>query len=200
MKIIDLPVEPRDKLGSANSRRLRLAGHIPCILYGGKKEVVPLATTVDAFGLVLKERTALVRLQLDEKAQTALVRDLRWDTFGDYIQHVDFVRVEMTDEVRVNTPIRYLGTPKGAALGGKTQQAKSDLELLARVDSIPTEITIDISDMDIGDSIHVSDLPLPENCKPARATNEVLVQVVEPKLNIDPTEKDDEAEEPPPTE
>lgn len=188
MKIVDIPVERREKLGSANSRRYRRAGQIPCCLYGRGKENVNLVTPALAFGNVLKAHTALVNLTLADGAQTALVRDVEWDVFGDYVVHVDFTRVEMADEVKIKVPVHFVGIPVGVGHGGVTEVVKSDVEVFSRVDSIPSEFKVDISGLDMHDSVYVEDLEYPENVRPSDTGKDLLVHVVEPKKVIEPEE------------
>ena len=118
MKIVDLPIEKRELLGSAESRRLRRKGLIPLILYGGNREPLTFTTTREAFGEVLKRHSAVVRLTTGDVEQTALVRDVAWDTFGDYVEHLDLFRVEADDEVRVRVELHFVGVPVGVSNGG----------------------------------------------------------------------------------
>ncbi|MHC4163598.1 MAG: 50S ribosomal protein L25, partial [Planctomycetota bacterium] len=89
MKILNLPVEKRDRLGSANARRYRRAGKVPCSLYGRGQDNVNLVANADDLQEVLKTHTALVRLELGEQEQTALLRSVDWDVFGEAVEHVD---------------------------------------------------------------------------------------------------------------
>lgn len=193
MKIHDLPVERRDKLGSANSRRYRRAGKIPCILYGYGQEALPLTTEMESFDAVRKAHTALVRLKLGDQEQTALVRDVTWDTFGTHVSHIDLVRVEMKDEVKLKVPCAFVGTPVGVGHGGDVQVIHGDIEVFARADSIPSELTVDISALEIGDGIHVADVSFPANVRPASSANQLVVHVIEPKKLEEP-EAGEEAE------
>ena len=117
MQILDLVVESRDKLGSANARRYCRAGQIPCNLYGGKSESIALVMAQQEFVNLTKAHSAIVRLTLGGKAQTAIVRDVTWDTFGEYVQHIDMMRVELDDEIRIEVPMHFVGVPAGAAHG-----------------------------------------------------------------------------------
>ena len=186
MKILDLPVEGREKLGSANSRRYRRAGKIPCVLYGRGQENIPLVVTADDFGEVLKNHSALVRLKLGEDEQTALVRDVEWDVFGNHVEHLDLIRVEMDDEVKVNITLRFVGIPVGVGEGGVIEVVMSDLAVFARVDSIPTELGADIAHLHIGSGIYVKDLEYPEHVRPAVADSVLLMHVVEPRKVEEP--------------
>ena len=185
MKIIDLPVQKRELLGSAESRRLRRAGGIPVNLYGGERPNLALSTTRDDFAVVLKAHSAIVRLKLDEVEQTALVRDVAWNTFGDHVEHLDLFRVEMHEEVKVRVPFVFTGVPAGLSRGGETQIVLHDLEVLCAVKDIPSELRCDISPLAVGDAIHVNEYTYPEGVRPAGLETEVIIQVKEPKVVVD---------------
>lgn len=192
----DLHVEMRDELGSAASRRYCRAGKIPCVLYGRGKDNVMLLIDHDEFLAFQKAHTAIVRLRLDEKEQTALVREVKWDVFGEFVQHVDLFRVELEDEVKITVPMTYVGVPEGAAHGGATQIVNPDLELLCRVDSIPSELRADITHLHVGDILRASDLEYPPHTRPARSEDTILVQCREPRKadEVHEDEMDAEAE------
>ncbi|MHC4952512.1 MAG: 50S ribosomal protein L25 [Planctomycetota bacterium] len=194
MKIVDLPVEPREKLGSAESRRLRRQGLIPLVLYGGDRPSRHLTTTRDAFGEVLKHHSAVVRLQRAGTDQTALVRSVAWDTFGDYVEHLDLFRVDAEDEVRVRVPIHYFGIPAGKQFGGETLYAMKDIELLVAVKDIPTELPLDLAALNVGDTIHVRDYDFPAGSRPAGHEDELIVQVKAPKVVVEEPEEGEEGE------
>jgi len=185
MKIVDLPVQKRARLGSAESRRIRRAGGIPCNLYGGDREAIPLTTTRDAFDEVLKAHTALVRLTDESAEQTALIRDVAWDTFGEHVEHLDLIRVAMTDEVKIRVPLNFVGVPAGQSEGGVIHEVHHDLEVYSRVDSIPSEILCDISGLGIGDGIRAGDFEFPEGVRAAMAEDEMVVQCAAPKVVVE---------------
>jgi large subunit ribosomal protein L25 len=184
MKIVDLPVTRRDKTGSAESRRIRRGGGIPCNLYGGDRGSVSLTTSRDAFAEVLKAHTALVRLRDDAVEQTALIRDVAWDTFGEFVEHLDLVRVSMTDEVKVRVPIHFTGTPAGQKHGGVLVENNRDIEVFAQVKSIPSELPCDVSALEIGDGIRIADIELPEGVRTEMPEEEMIVQCTEPQAVI----------------
>jgi len=189
MQLLDLNVEKREKLGSANSRRYCRAGKIPMILYGRGQPSVPLMCEADDFGAVTKAHTALVKLTVGDIRQTALIRDVEWDTFGDYVLHIDLVRVEAEDDVTLKIPMNYHGVAAGIAHGGALHIVLPEMELRCRVDSIPEELTVEVSHLEIGDSIHVGDLEYPAQVRPVRGDSDLLVHCKVPKVAV---EKDDE--------
>jgi large subunit ribosomal protein L25 len=181
MQIVDLPVVKREKFGSAASRRYRRAAAIPCILYGNRQANVPLAVQSDDFAKVLKTHSRLVKLRLGSDEQTALVREVAWDPYGERVEHIDFVRVEMTDEIAVEVPIEFVGIPVGVTKGGVLEPILSDLEVRCRVSAIPESIVVDVSGLELFQGIHVDELKLPEGVRTARSGRDLIVHVVEPK-------------------
>lgn len=181
MQILDLPVEKRESFGTAHARRDRRAGRVPCMLYGGKKANVPLFAQVLDLGNVLKAHSALVRLKLGEQEQTALLREVKWDLFGEHVEHVDLVRVEMSDEVRIKVPVHCFGVPAGIGEGGELQVVKAEIEVMSRVDSIPNEIRIDVSALKLFDGVHVGEVTYPPNVRAAGHATDLVVHVVPPR-------------------
>lgn len=181
MQILDLPVEKRETIGTAHARRSRRKGRVPCILYGGKQQNVFLFTNATDFGNVLKAHSALVRLKLGEQEQTALLREIKWDVLGEYVQHVDFVRVEMSDEVKIKVPVHTFGVPVGIGEGGELQLVKAEIEVFSRVDSIPNEIRIDVSGLKLFDGVHVREIVFPPNVRAAGHETDLIVHVVPPR-------------------
>ena len=181
MKIPNLPVENRDKLGSANACRYRRAGKVPCNLYGRGRDNVHLVADARDLQEVLKTHTALVRLELGEQEQTALLRSVDWDVFGEAIEHVDLVRVNLEDEVKIKVPLHCIGIPAGTSEGGLLQIAKPDLEVFSRVDSIPTGIRVDVTGLHIHDAIHIRDVAFPPNVRPVYDEHEMVVHHMPPR-------------------
>jgi large subunit ribosomal protein L25 len=195
MQILDLNVQKRERLGSAHSRRYCREGKIPCVLYGGKLESIPLVMEGEDFDAILKAHGAIVRLDLGGKRQTAVVRDVMWDTFGDYVQHIDLVRVELDEEIKIDVPMHFVGVPAGVSHGGVLQVIHQEVALLARVDSIPSEIVCDVSHLEVNDRVTVGDLTLPEHTRAAWPDNEPIAQLKEPRVAEEPTAEEAEAPE-----
>jgi large subunit ribosomal protein L25 len=167
---------------------------VPCILYGGKQANVPLFTAALDLGNVLKQHSALVRLKLGDQEQTALLREVKWDVLGEYVQHVDFVRVEMSDEVRIKVPVHCFGVPVGIGEGGELQLVKAEIEVLSRVDSIPNEIRIDVTALKLFDGIHVREVGFPPNVRAAGHESDLIVHVVPPRKVEEPAPAEAAAE------
>lgn len=179
MQIQDLPVQKRVTLGSAASRRYRRERLIPCILYGNKQENVPLTTTVDAFDKVLKSHSVILRLRLGEQEQTALLRRVDWDALGEWVHHVDFVRIEMHDEVKVSVPMRYIGIPAGIGQGGVPEVVVADMDVFCRADSIPDEIRVDVTAVELDQGVYAHQVTWPQNVRPVVRGKGLLFHVVQ---------------------
>lgn len=156
----------REKTGKGICRRLRRQGLVPAILYGRGQEPIPLAVklsdlrktfaTPEAragfFTLVIKG------LPEGEARKTALLREIQRDTLKDMVLHVDFQAVTMEEEIYLEVPIVLVGKPKGVEKGGLLEQVLRSVEVRGIAAKIPPHIEVDVSDLDIGDSIHVKDL------------------------------------------
>lgn len=196
MQIQKLPVEVREKLGSANARRYRRAGQVPISLYGRGQDNVHLVADAHDLVEILKTHTALVRLKLGEKEQTALLRSVDWDVFGESVEHVDLVRVHMEDDVKIKVPVHCIGIPAGTSEGGQLQVAKPDLEVFSRVDSIPSDIRIDVTRLHIHDAIHVRDVEFPPHVRSAHDEHELVVHLMPPRKAEEAVPVPVEGEEP----
>lgn len=156
----------REKTGKGICRKLRREGLVPAILYGKGQEPIPLAvrlsdlrktfSTPEArasfFTLVIKG------LPQGEVRKTALLREVQRDTLKDMVLHVDFQAVALEEEIYMEVPIVLVGKAKGVEKGGLLEQVLRSVEVKGIAAKIPPHIEVDVSDLDIGDSIHVGDL------------------------------------------
>ena len=197
MKVsFELAAEFRDGQGKGASRRLRHAGKVPAILYGGHVE--PRAIALDhqkLMTLVDNEKfySSIINLKVGDKTQAAIVKDLQMHPARNAIQHVDMQRVVETEKIRIHIPIHFKGeaaAPGVKSEGGVVSHRIADVEVSCLPKDLPEFIELDLSGMHINESKHLSDLPLPEGVSiPAIAKgNSVVVSIHPPR-----------AEEPEPT-
>jgi len=119
-------------------------------------------------------------LEIEGRSQKALVRDVHWDTFSTEVQHIDFQRVDATERMVVEVPVELRGTPQGVIDGGVLDQQMHTLEVEATAASLPEKIEIRVNDLNIGESIHVSDITdLPEGVTLQTPADSLVVQVNE---------------------
>jgi large subunit ribosomal protein L25 len=164
-KKAQLKAEIRQQTGSKASAKLRKQGQIPAIVYGHKQ--APAAITLDAhdFTEQLHHGQRLMDVKIDKKAQKVIVKDLQYDYLGKEIIHADLMRVDITEKVTVTVPIEIKGTAKGAEEGGIIVQHTDHLEVECKVTDIPESIVVSVKNMNVGDSLHASDIQLPEGIR-----------------------------------
>jgi large subunit ribosomal protein L25 len=160
-----LKAEVRSSRGSKDAARLRKQGQIPAVVYGHKQE--PVTISLDARNLVeeLHRGRRLMNIQMGEKNETVLVKEVQYDYLGKEIIHVDLMRVDVTEMVRVAVPIELKGTAKGTHEGGMVEVHTDRVEVECRVTEIPERITVSVKEMSLGDALHAKDLQLPEGVK-----------------------------------
>jgi large subunit ribosomal protein L25 len=160
-----LKAEIRQGVGSKDAIKLRKKGQIPAVVYGHKKEPVTITLNAKSFREGLQQGHRLMEVEIDKKNETLLVKDVQYDYVGTDIIHVDFMRVDVTELVRVTVPIETKGTAKGAQEGGMVEIHTGKLEVECRVTQIPERIVISVKEMALGDAIHAKDIQLPEGIK-----------------------------------
>ena len=174
-KTVLLEAEVRKRTGSKDAARLRRQGRIPAVIYGHKQE--PQAVSVDAHAFVqgLHHGHRLIDLQVGSQTESAIVKDLQYDYLGRDIVHVDLVRVDVTEKIKVNVPIELKGTPKGAHEGGILEEHADRLEIECLATSVPATIVVPVKDVGVGDVLHAGDVEMPEGIRLVSPTSTLLV-------------------------
>jgi large subunit ribosomal protein L25 len=168
-----IEVAKRDVLGSRAMIKIREKGDIPAILYGHGQENVCLTVSLDTVNSLIKHGTKLVTLT-GGVSDTALLRSVQWSSMGDQIIHVDFARVSQTEDVEVVLPIRL----HGEITSGQLRFASHEIVIRCSAMKIPEYLVCEIGSLKIGQSIHVSELKLPEGATAVTQGSVVIVQVV----------------------
>lgn len=191
--IITLEAQPRDRVGKGAARATRRAGLVPGVIYGDKKD--PVAISLDPKPLTrafLKGgfSSHLVDLKLEGATHRTLPRDVQLDPVTDEILHVDFVRVGAGMRTHVHVAIAVINQDKSPGLkrGGVLNFVRHDVELVCAADSIPEKLLVDVTGYDIGDSIHISAVKLPEGTTTAITDRDFTVVTIAP-----PTVRGEEA-------
>jgi large subunit ribosomal protein L25 len=161
--------EIREDVGKGASRRLRRGGKVPAVIYGGDRD--PVALTLDQDELLhAAEKEAffssVLEIQVGDKIrQQAVVRDMHRHPFKPLIMHIDFMRVSAKEAIRMSVPLHFVGeeeSPAGKASGVVIQHQLTDVEISALPKDLPEFIAVDLSRMDAGDAVMLSDIQLPE--------------------------------------
>jgi large subunit ribosomal protein L25 len=164
-KLVVLKAEIRDKTGSKCAVKLRRQGRIPAIVYGHKQE--PVAISLDAHSFIeqLHRGHRLMDVQIGKKKEKMIIKDLQHDHLGKDIIHVDLMRVDVTETVRVAVPVELKGIAYGAHEGAIIEKRVNTIEVECKATDIPESIVVLVKDMNIGDVVHARDVELPEGVK-----------------------------------
>jgi large subunit ribosomal protein L25 len=160
---VKFAIESRDTRGKGGARRLRQRGMAPGVVYGGGRE----ATSI-AFERLLETShsglNTLIDLEGDTPAagRTVIAKELQREPVRGQITHVDFIEVDLKSKIEVAVPIHLVGIPAGVVLGGVLDQQQREVVLLCMTDAIPDDIEVDVSEMELGDSLHIRDLAVPD--------------------------------------
>jgi large subunit ribosomal protein L25 len=184
--ITTITAELREDVGKGASRRLRREGKVPAVLYGGQKD--PVSLTVQQNELLRETENeafyaSVLEIKVGKKSpQQVVVRDMHRHPFRPIIMHIDFMRVSAEAILKISVPIHFVGeeeSPAGKASGVVIQHQVTDVEIAALPKDLPEFLTVDLSQMEAGDSVMLSDIPLPEGVEiPALSIDEELsVQV-----------------------
>jgi len=198
MKAIELTVAPRSGHGTGTARKLRTTGQLPGVLYGPGIETQSLSVPRHEFVRLLKHHGshALVALKVDgDKEYLVLVKDVQIDPVRWEAVHVDFVRVQEDKPVTTEASVTLLGEPAGVKMGGVLDQLTRSVSIAALPRSIPETIEFDVSGMDLGDVIRVSDLTPPEGVTILTDPEETLATVAQPRVETEAPAETAEGEE-----
>jgi large subunit ribosomal protein L25 len=189
-EIAKLTAQPRAAAGSHAAARLRKQGLVPGVVYGHKQPAAHLAVKaedLDRAIRVLHART--FALTLDGATDTVLIKELQWDHLGKDMVHVDFERRDLTEKVKVIIPVELKGAPKSTG-GGVLDQPLHRIHIECELGKIPEAVRIDITDLTLGNPIHVRELPVPEGVTVLEGPEAVVVQLKLPGAEavVAPTE------------
>jgi large subunit ribosomal protein L25 len=191
MAEVQLKAWPREERGTRAARRLRRQGLVPVVLYGRKQGNVLLVTREEDLESVLEEHSYVVELQWDGQSEHAQIKEMQIDELNECILHVDFARISMSERIQVEVPVEFDGDAPGASEGGVVEPQLRAIEVEALPNQIPESISVDISELGIGDSARVGDVDFPAGVNPLTDPSNVVVAVVAP------TEVEEEEEEMP---
>jgi large subunit ribosomal protein L25 len=182
----DLEVKERKTTGKGHARALRRQGLVPAVLYGPEIESIPLTVSLyDLEKIYQKSGSELFILNLTIKNgrtrnKTAMVKEMQLSPLDNAWLHVDFYEISMEKEITVRVPIELVGKSKGVELGGLLQVVRYDLEVSCLPGDIPNSIKIDVSELDVGDSVHVEEISVGDKIKLLYDTDFTVVTVVAP--------------------
>lgn len=196
---INLDTEVRTQGGKGVARKLRKAGKIPAVLYGPKNDPVSLSVNAHDFNKVLikaEGEQVIFTLRLDGDERLALIKELQRHPVNDSVRHIDFYSISVEDKVEVEVSIKPVGKAKGVEIGGGVlEMIQRTITIRCLPLAIPKEIEVDISDLDVGDAIHISDLTPPEGVEFTEPPETTLITVVGATVQAEEVEEEEELEE-----
>ena len=190
----ELRIEKRENVGKGAARATRRAGLVPAIVYGGDGTPEPLAVSGRELNKLIEQggfMNALVDLVGDGGTTKVLPRDIQFDVVTDRPLHIDFLRVSERTVLHIEVPVVFLNEEKcpGLRRGGVLNIVRHSVEVICRADAIPEQLEIDLAGAEIGDSLHISAVTLPDGVKPAITDRDFTIATVAP-----PNVRDDAAD------
>ena len=164
---IEFNASARAEQGSGASRRLRLAGHVPAIIYGGGKDALPIKLDHNTIFHALRKEafhSSVLTLNVEGNKETVILRDVHMHAFKQLVTHVDFQRVDATHKIHVKVPLHFVNaelSPGVKTQGGIASHVLTELDVQCLPGNLPEFIEVDLSGLSVGHSLHVSALKLP---------------------------------------
>jgi large subunit ribosomal protein L25 len=173
----------RDRVGKGAARSTRRQGLVPGVIYGDKKTATPIAFEPRALWAEMNRpgfRTRLYDVQVGSDTERCLFRDVQTDPVSDRPIHVDLMRVTATSRIHVRVPVHFTGQEKSAGIkrGGVLNVVNHEIEVICLASAIPEFLSVDVAHLDIGHSIHLDEVTLPEGVVPATQFKNVTVATI----------------------
>jgi len=176
MKTLAISVKERQNVGKTNTRALRNQGNVPCVLYGGEKQVTFYAHENDFRKLVYTPDTFVVELNIDGTVTKAIMQDIQFHPVTDKILHIDFLEVFDNKKITVSIPVILKGTSIGVKNGGNLMLRRSKIVTKGLVANLPNSIELNIEHLNIGMFTYIKDIEI-EGCELIAPGNSVIVGV-----------------------
>tara|TARA_B100000902_G_scaffold392255_1_gene444370 strand:- start:58 stop:717 length:660 start_codon:yes stop_codon:yes gene_type:complete len=176
MKTLAISVKERQNVGKSNTRALRNQGNVPCVLYGGEKQVTFYAHENDFRKLVYTPNTFVAELDIDGNKTRAIMQDIQFHPVTEKILHIDFLEIFDNKPITVSIPVILNGTPAGVRNGGNLMFRRNKIITKGLVANLPDAIEIDIEHLEIGMFTYIKDVTI-EGCEFLAPANSVVVGV-----------------------
>lgn len=198
MTTIKLDSKIRTQSGKGGSRKLRSGGRLPAIFYGPEEDPIMLSIDYLQLKRILKGKSAeniIFDLRIDSnggsKSKKVMIKELQMDPVTRDYLHIDFYEISMGKEIEADIPIQLINTPIGVIKGGLLEHIRRELTVSCLPRNLVDKIDIDVSGLDIGESLHIKNIALPQGLKPIEDEDFAIATVVAPTI----TAKEEEVEE-----
>ena len=181
--ILCIAAQKRDRAGKGNARSLRGEGRVPAVIYGEKKDPESISIAINDItklyntGRIL---STLLDVDIDGKKHRVIARDVQLHPVRDTILHADFLRLGKGAKIAVEVPVRFLNeeTCPGLKSGGVLNVVRYTVELNCPADNIPEDIELDLIEASMGDSLHISEVTLPDGCEPVISDRDFTIATI----------------------
>ena len=197
----ELKSKIRTTIGNGPARVLRRDGKVPAVLYGPKTESILLSVDVKDIEQILKSgNVGQVLLNLviqngQETTRPAMIKELQAHPVSGEFLHIDFYEIDLERKIRVGVPIVTTGHTIGVEMGGLLQIVRREIEVLCLPTQIPESIEVDVTDLDVGDSIHVEEIQVEGDAEIPADINFTVITLLAPKVEAEPEEEEEELDE-----
>jgi len=176
MKTVSLSGALRADVGKKDAKKSRKEGNIPCVIYGGESQIHFTLPELKVDKIIFTPEVFILNITVDGKEYKTILQDIQYHPVTDKVLHADFLEIKEGKPIIVGLPIKFTGIAPGVAKGGKLQVKYRKLRVKGNIDNMPEFIEIDVSKLDIANSIKVRDLKL-DNLQVMETASAVVVQV-----------------------
>ena len=201
METIDIKAEARSQVGKGSARAARRAGLVPAVIYGNKETAVSVTLDANQWRQLMHKPgifSQLININVNNETHFVLPRDIQQHPVSEEAMHVDFLRVTKNATVAVGIAVEFLNEDKctGLKLGGVLNIVRSQVELNCHAISIPEKLTVDLEGLNVGHTIHISSIELPEGCTPTITDRDFTVATIAaPRGGLDDADETEDTEE-----
>jgi len=181
----------RTEFRTSAAKRLRLSGKIPAIIYGRQQ---PVAISVDAHEFQKKFRiiseNVIINIKVDNDNYDVLIKDYQEDLIKDRITHIDFFEIDKAKTLKTKVPVHISGTAVGVKIGGIFEFLLHEVEVECLPKDLPEKIEVDITNLELGQSIHIKDIVLEQGVKITNPDQQVICHVIKKKEVVEKPEEE----------
>jgi large subunit ribosomal protein L25 len=160
MKTFSVSGQKRESVGKKDSKELRSENKVPCVLYGVEEPIHFSSVKNDLLKLIYTPNVYLVDLNIDGEKHQAIMKDIQFDPVSDEVIHIDYMKISNDKAVKVDIPVEITGYAAGLRKGGKLQIEVRRLKVMALPQNLPDSIKIDVTPLDLGQSLRVGDIKM----------------------------------------
>lgn len=197
---LNLSATKRDRAGKGSARAARRSGLIPAVIYGGKIAPETININANTFTKMMNQpgiMSNVIKLEVEGKSTNVLARDIQFHPVNDRPLHIDFLRITASSTVTVMVPVNFINedTSPGLKGGGVLNVVRHEIEMNCSAINIPESLTVDLAGTDIGDSIHISAIALPDDAQPTITDRDfTIATIAAPTVEVE-TSDDETAEQ-----